>query len=542
MVTAACELFGRHFSPVRHKDPDLYFFLQQLSARKMSEPLPIPGRRSEPVVDGLAAPEMIRSITEGSSDDPHSHDILTPAYSSTPPTPDLLSRNSSYIDSGSFREDWEAFPPPEKITFFDIFDNLALPSKLEKWQTTLAVQKQRVKIQQERLRSTGASAKDRAVSEVRKRVPRPEEQLDKYRKRMRKSVDELSKRWTDKAAVTAREKMSFIAGVLNVFISGYLIGAQPEHFYYWFSAQLGYFMPIRFYTYQKKGYHYFLADLCYFVNLLTLLSVWAFPQSKRLFISTYCLAYGNNAVAIAMWRNSMVFHSLDKVTSLFIHVMPPVTLHCLVHLTPAEMLRDRFPAIYDIKSSPSGAPEHYSLWAMIGWASVPYAVWQLSYHLFITVRRREKIAAGRPTSFTWLRKSYAQTFIGKVVLNLPIALQEPAFMLIQYCYALLTMIPCPLWFWYRWASASFLLVVFGWSIWNGATYYIDVFGKRFQKELEQMQKDMAKWQNSPDVRTGAETPSGGGADPAARKDTEDIPPLDAKPGSTGVEVATGTSI
>ena len=85
-------------------------------------------------------------------------------------------------------------------------------------------------------------------------------------------------------------------------------------FYLWFTAQLCYFMPIRYYTYQKRGYHYFLADMCYFVNLLMLLSIWVAPRSKRLFISAYCLANGNNAIAIAMWRNSMVFHSLDKVT------------------------------------------------------------------------------------------------------------------------------------------------------------------------------------------------------------------------------------
>ncbi|RAL59318.1 hypothetical protein DID88_006923 [Monilinia fructigena] len=82
------------------------------------------------------------------------------------------------------------------------------------------------------------------------------------------------------------------------------------------------------------------------------------------------------------------------------------------------------------------------------WSSIPYAVWQLSYHFLITVRRREKIAAGRPTSFTWLRKSYSKAWIGKAVLALPESLQEPAFMLIQYSYALLTMLPCPLWFWY----------------------------------------------------------------------------------------------
>ena len=43
------------------------------------------------------------------------------------------------------------------------------------------------------------------------------------------------------------------------------------------------------------------------------------------------------------------------------------------------------------------------------------------------------------------------------------------------------------------------MTVFIWSIYNGATYYIDVFGKRFQKELEELKKDVAKWQTSPDI-------------------------------------------
>lgn len=187
--------------------------------------------------------------------------------------------------------------------------------------------------------------------------------------------------------------------------------------------------------------------------------------------------------------------------------MPPVTLHCLVHLTSAAFQKERFPAIYAIKYSPADSPEHYSLWAMMIWATVPYAVWQLAYHFLITVRRREKIAAGRPTSFTWLRKSYAKTWIGRLVLSLPDSLHESAFMLVQYGYALVTMVPCPLWFWYRWLSATFLLSVFTWSIYNGATYYIDVFGTRFQKELDQLKKDVSRWQASPEATNTSEDPA-----------------------------------
>lgn len=409
--------------------------------------------------------------------------------------------------------------PFDRLTFFDILDNLALPSKLEKWQLAINAQKERVS----KLRSQGTNARDKAVAEWRKRLPTSDEQLARYRRRMKRSMDQVNKRWTETVTINTREKISFMSAVLNIFISGYLLGLLPDKYYWWFTIQLAYFMPIRFYTYHRRGMHYFLADLCYFVNALCLLTIWVFPRSKRLFISTYCLAYGNNAVAIVMWRNSLVFHSLDKVTSLFIHLMPPVMLHCLVHLTPSHQLAERFPAIFNIKYSSPTSPEHYSLWQMLGWATLPYAIWQLSYHFLITVRRREQIKAGRPTSFTWLRKSYAKTFIGRLVIALPESLQEPVFMMIQYSYALLTIIPCPLWFWSRWASAAFLMFCFCWSIWNGANYYMDVFGKKFQKELEQMKKEMAKMSGSPGVMT-----------PVAGPQDDDIK-HEAKDGDRGID-------
>lgn len=81
----------------------------------------------------------------------------------------------------------------------------------------------------------------------------------------------------------------------------------------------------------------------------------------------------------------------------------------------------RFPAVHTIATSQAGDANHYTLTQMLLWATIPYAVWQLSYHFLITVRRRDKIAAGRPTSFTWLRKSYANTLLGKTVLHLPVS-------------------------------------------------------------------------------------------------------------------------
>ncbi|KAF4543093.1 F-box domain-containing protein [Lasiodiplodia theobromae] len=485
-------------------------------ASSMSEAQNIPSSRSEPALGGISETSRIPSA----GDSTHASSALSgDGYLSSSPDTSGYSRSGSFSASSKYDDDDdESFVPPDRLTIFDMIENLALPQRLEQFQRSISEQKTKLQRQQQRLKSQGMNAKDLVIDEWRRRVPTADEQLEKYKKRMHQSVDRLGQRWNDSKAVTAREKLSFIAGVLNIFISGYLIGAHPEWFPAWYSAQLLYFMPIRYYTYHKKGYHYFLADLCYFTNFLLFLSIWIFPNSKRLFISSYCLAFGNNAVAIAMWRNSLVFHSLDKVTSLFIHIMPCAALHCMVHLIPASLQLERFPAVHTIIHSAPDSPEHYTLRQMVIWATVPYAIWQLSYHFLITVRRRDKIAAGRPTSFTWLRKSYGPTLIGKAVLSLPDAWQEPAFMLIQYSYAVLTMVPCPIWFWYRWASSGFLMTVFIWSIYNGANYYIEVFGKRFQKELDQLKRDVAKWQNSPDFSGGLKTPNEEKDEPAPKSE------------------------
>ncbi|RYN39511.1 hypothetical protein AA0112_g3445 [Alternaria arborescens] len=526
----------RHFKrPLHRRTPSSLEIVQEeisnMATPEDADGSDLPKTRSEPQ---LGVSELSAHPTPGDSTHAGSA-LLDEPVSSTNPQPlstPGLSRsasfsNSSYHDESDF-EDAAFFPPVEKLTMFDFVENLALSQRIEKIQSSIASQTERIKNQ---AKNRGIT-KDRVVEEWRRRVPSEAEQLEKYKRRMRHSVDRLNRRWNESLTVTAREKASFIAAVMNIFVSGYLVGCHPDLLPHWYTAQLLYFMPLRFFTYHKKGYHYFLADLCYFVNILLVLSVWVFPQSKRLFIATYCLCMGNNAVAIVMWRNSLVFHSMDKVVSLFIHIMPCVTLHCLVPLLSPESQQEHYPAIYDIRHSDPTSPHHYSLLQMMLWATVPYAFWQLGYHFLITVRRRDKIAAGRPTSFTWLRKSYAKTWIGKIVLSLPDFLQEPAFMFIQYSYAVLTMLPCPVWFWYRWPSGLFLSVVFIWSVYNGATYYIDVFGNRFQKELEQLKADMAKWQASPEGGFTPFTPMEGGNE----KQLGYIPPLE---GSTSVKPVDG---
>ena len=92
-----------------------------------------------------------------------------------------------------------------------------------------------------------------------------------------------------------------------------------------YTLQAIYLLPVRAYKYKKRAWHYFLFDLCYYANILNFLFLWVFPSSAPLWVASYCLSHGSLASAVITWRNSLVFHDSDKVTSLFIHLYPPFT-------------------------------------------------------------------------------------------------------------------------------------------------------------------------------------------------------------------------
>ena len=98
-----------------------------------------------------------------------------------------------------------------------------------------------------------------------------------------------------------------------------------------------YLLPRRVYQYKKRLWHYFLFDLCYYITILNFIYIWILPQSSTLFVACYCLSHGSAASAVITWRNSLVFHDSDKVTSLFIHLYPPFTFTVIRCVLKAEL-------------------------------------------------------------------------------------------------------------------------------------------------------------------------------------------------------------
>lgn len=279
------------------------------------------------------------------------------------------------------------------------------------------------------------------------------------------------------------EKAFYALALTLIAFAGFIIGKYPTYFPVFHTVLFSVLMPIRFYTYFKLSFNYYLADLCYYVNLLVMLFIWVFPDSPMLFIAVFSLSLGTLSWAVITWRNSLVLHSIEKTTSSFIHIMPPISLFVIVHELPKDYQAVRFPGVVQV--------DQWNFSRGIFITSIFYTVWQVGYHYFITIRKKDQILKGKVTSFSHLKNAKKNSPLGRFVNGLPYNwMQILAFTLIQFGYQLLTMVFCPIWFKYKHICAIFVTFIFSWASYNGATYYIDVFGKRYEKEVNKLKEEI----------------------------------------------------
>ncbi|PWZ02003.1 hypothetical protein BCV70DRAFT_198286 [Testicularia cyperi] len=334
------------------------------------------------------------------------------------------------------------------------------------------------------MRSRARKRRDNLVNKAKSKreLKQMEEEVAKMRKSVSRRIESLQQRWMDAKVVRLRDKISFVVGVLNLVVSSLCFALRPEWVPTLYSLLALYFLPLRVYSYTSKKWHYFLFDFCYFLNTANLLFIWVFPHSEFLFTVCYCAAHGPLAFSVATWRNSLVFHSLEKMTSLFIHLYPPFVFTTMVHFVPREVAEQRFPALQNLKTLNG----YTSFWFNV----TIYLIWQLVYYELIVIRKRQKIETGqRINSYSTMAKGKGA--VANLLGKAPPKRREPAFMLLQFVYTIITTLPAPLiLFPSAKASAVFFTLIFVVSIWNGASYYVEVFGRRFEKELVALRKEI----------------------------------------------------
>lgn len=269
--------------------------------------------------------------------------------------------------------------------------------------------------------------------------------------------------------VRRMDKYSFTLGVLGISATQYVMLQWTDVFKYYYCAVMFPLLALRVYLYHQYKWQYFLIDFCYFVNalgfLLVLTPLGRFPAAwHTLFITST----GPVMFAIVAWRNSLVFHSLDKVTSVYIHLFPALLSWC-------ERWHGCSEAQENLSAFLSGA------WLL--YPSVYYALWQLLYLLKTEVIDKTKLDQDPSikTSFRWLvidTRSGLHIAVKAACRRLGLLLGQEGFevtslktklifVATQSCYTVMCYLPCYFMHSFKFANTGAIGLIFSMAVWNG---------------------------------------------------------------------------
>mmetsp|Transcript_3425 Transcript_3425/g.3156 ORF Transcript_3425/g.3156 Transcript_3425/m.3156 type:complete len:237 (+) Transcript_3425:440-1150(+) len=233
-------------------------------------------------------------------------------------------------------------------------------------------------------------------------------------------------------------------------------------------------IPARFFYFRSLRYHYFLLDFCYWANLIIVLYLSVFRDNQILYNVALAFSTGPLLASVPIFNNAIVFHSLDKITSNFIHLSPSIALwalrtdSCSANIEPLPFLDYYFYAV-----------AFYSVWV------IPYTLIVFKF-TFERCKRKDNL-----TLYSWMMEdkesnyyNYGSKFGEKyrplmfishhAIINI---------LLLGFAYLALT---------HFYIHTAFIGVILLSSLWNAANYYIEFFSRKYVSDLEKLEALKAK--------------------------------------------------
>ena len=293
------------------------------------------------------------------------------------------------------------------------------------------------------------------------------------------------------------DKIAFTLGLLNILACEYFLVKLPTYFWLWYSLIIPLLILTRIFHFKSLGWQYFLLDFCYFVQLCVFLNLYVFTSSLVFFKICFIYANGPLTWAVVVWRNSLVFHDYDKITSVYIHFLP-----CALYY--AGRWHGHNPLTFLQGSATTESIPLYEKLCLNDYilASIGYIFWQLLYFGKTEIVDKTKLDA-RPellTSLRWMSSDKKNSF-AKFVLGICrkagfmrfnehfdcfSTKTKIIFMGAQFLYSMMTFIPTIFLYNSQKCHIAFLIFIFCTSAFNGASFYIEVFSKVYQLKIEKL--------------------------------------------------------
>eukprot|EP00672_Neobodo_designis_P020255 CAMPEP_0174837200 /NCGR_PEP_ID=MMETSP1114-20130205/6579_1 /TAXON_ID=312471 /ORGANISM="Neobodo designis, Strain CCAP 1951/1" /LENGTH=403 /DNA_ID=CAMNT_0016071249 /DNA_START=54 /DNA_END=1263 /DNA_ORIENTATION=- len=296
-------------------------------------------------------------------------------------------------------------------------------------------------------------------------------------------------------AVKLHDQIVYTASLVNVMITGYIMGLAPHNFYMWHTPKAIIYTAHRWYTFKKQNQHYLLYDFCYWANALAIAYCWFFPENEVMFQIVFMVANGPLAWAVLAFSQSLIFHSAPHMTSVFIHTSPMLLSYALrwypspfkVCANWPECSSDRDPNV-EIGTMLWNAHAKFYLW------------WVVIYYLWVYVVMNRRIQErGYKTLYDRVSSRGPTKFLTKVSRNHLV--QKAAYMVVHVGFATFTMLLATAYWRSQAAHLVFIAAILATSAWNASGFYFTVFANKYAEDLrEAASNDTTLRKNGDDMK------------------------------------------
>eukprot|EP00573_Skeletonema_grethae_P000556 CAMPEP_0201691448 /NCGR_PEP_ID=MMETSP0578-20130828/4603_1 /ASSEMBLY_ACC=CAM_ASM_000663 /TAXON_ID=267565 /ORGANISM="Skeletonema grethea, Strain CCMP 1804" /LENGTH=438 /DNA_ID=CAMNT_0048176651 /DNA_START=17 /DNA_END=1333 /DNA_ORIENTATION=+ len=193
-------------------------------------------------------------------------------------------------------------------------------------------------------------------------------------------------------------KKNFSIGVLNCFVICWVLGAYPEHIWLLYLIESFYMIPRKFYNMWRAkplNQAFYYLDFCWFTNFFAMATLTAILISGifglgeiqlgfrevvfKAAMGVFCgvLACANIALPFV----ACLFHDVNTMTGLFIHLMPPVVMYTFVWHN--DRIVEAWPSLFNLSYLEDGLAYFGGSDSISTYSTAFYFTWWVIYVCFM---------------------------------------------------------------------------------------------------------------------------------------------------------------
>eukprot|EP01034_Spumella_vulgaris_P030298 gene30298-37490_t len=202
-------------------------------------------------------------------------------------------------------------------------------------------------------------------------------------------------------------------------------------------------------------------------------------------------------IAILIWRNSFIFHDYDKIVSVFIHLLPSMLYYTLRWHSHSYELNSNNSCCFNSNCEPLTLFDY-------GVATLGYFLWQVLYIVKTEVLDKKKLDSHPEllTSLRWMSSDTKNSLAKNILKTLRrVGIFGPqeqfeatsmktkmVFVFSQLLVTVAAFLPTPLFYYSSVCHMLFIIFIFTVTIFNGASFYIEVFSKRYNLKISRIEE------------------------------------------------------